>query len=128
MKKILFIMLLTLLVSTGCETKEITKEEKLKINTSENVISDKTIDNLEISNVTLTYENNQSTFKCDVKNINNIPTSVEEITIHIKTSIDEYILTGYIGGEMQPGEVVTLTTSYNKDITDAKNIEYEIVR
>ncbi len=133
MKKIIYILLIITIFS-GCslKSKENKKEvdENIKILTSEAIIKNQRVENIEISNISLIYENKESIFKCDFTNKSNKVDKINDIRIHLKNKIGEDIavLSGYIGGEINPNETLTITSSSSFDLTNAYSVSYEIIR
>lgn len=131
MKKIIYIIFITLLLTCGCSKKQTnTFKDSIRVSTSENIIKNQTIDNIFISNVSLIYEDKSSTFTCDITNNSDNAQYIKEIKIHIKTKKgrDIIVLSGYVDKTILPSETYSIASSYTLDLTKAYSVEYEIVR
>lgn len=95
-------------------------------NTEEAIIGEKTIDGLKITNVTLISEGEQATFSADVVNITDAAIDAKSFNIIYKDKDGNEIvrLLGYIGSTIAPNESVTVTSSVEMNLSNAKSVEY----
>lgn len=103
-----------------------TMEDGTKLNTSKKLEEAKIVDNIEISQVKLTYRNEKTNFIANVKNIGNTKINmieVEIILLDIKGNTIE-TLDGLIG-TINVGETGELNASITGDYTDIN--DYRII-
>lgn len=95
-------------------------------NTNEAVIGEQTIDGLKITNVTLISQGERATFSADVVNITDADIEAKSFNIIYKDEDGDEIVTllGVIGYTIAPNESVTVTSSVDMDLSDAKSVEY----
>lgn len=135
MKKIFALFLISLLVFTGCGKKEDKKteekqpQEEIKVNTNENVISDKVVEEFTFTNTSLIYENGTSTLETTVTNNLDTPTNLKEFTI-ILSDADGNVTTllGYVGSSFDAHESKVINSSVAGDLTNVNSITYQVVR
>lgn len=134
MKKVLLITLIAsislLSIGCGCEKKEKKKEEKteIKVNSEENVVKDQEVETFKMTNTSLTYDGKMSTLLTDVTNISQNKEMLKSFNIIVKDKDGNEIITllGYIGEEIEPGEIRTITSGTDMDLSKAASIEYTI--
>ena len=126
MKKIMILSLSVLFLLVGCGKKEEIKEPNKDIETNENEISDKVLDDFSFTNTSIVKENGVSTITIQVTNNSNEDKNVEQFKIIIKNKDGEVVkqTIGYIGGIIKSKETKTIITSIALDLTDAYDIEY----
>lgn len=124
MKKIFFVLLMSIIILTGCGKKEV------KVETKKNQYEKQVVENFEFKNIYLTYEDNVSTLKSTVTNIGTEVEEIKEFKIHVKNELNQdiIVLTGFIGDKIRPGETKEIISNYGSDITNASYIKYEIIR
>lgn len=139
MKK-LFIstLIISLLFISGCGKEEtpnnpeptIPTEEQTKINTNDDVIGNKELEEFSFTNSSLSYENGSSTFETIVTNNSNNTTYLKEFKIIFKDNEGKEIVTliGFVADNIGPNESKVITTSVDEDLTQATSIEYQVVR
>ena len=130
MKKLLtitIVILLSITLLTGCGKKD-DKKDEIKSNTNENVVKDQVIDELTLTNTSLITKNGESTLVTLVTNSTGSTKTVKTFDIFVKDEKGEVIvtLTGYVGGEVPPGESRTITSNVEMDLSKAKSVEYVI--
>lgn len=136
MKKILvlgLILALSLTTGCGCEKKEKTEsnkkeENKIEVNNSEDVVEDKVVEGLKLTNTSLTWDGTQSTLITEVSNNTGSDKELKSFNILVKDKDGKEMVTllGYVGEVIPDGEVRTITSSTNSDLSDAKSVEYTI--
>lgn len=126
MKKIMILSLSMLFLLVGCGKKEEIKEPNKDIETNENEISDKVLDDFSFTNTSIVKENGVSTITIQVTNNSNEDKNIEQFKIIIKNKDGEVVkqTIGYIGGVIKSKETKTIITSIALDLTDAYDIEY----
>lgn len=95
-------------------------EDGVKINTSEELLKNKKIGNLEISNIRLSYTNGISILLADVINVGNTKTKETEIKVEILDKNENVLieLNGVIYS-LNPNEKFELNLNTNIDIANA---------
>lgn len=130
-------MLLVLGLATGCgcskksESKknEAAKEPEVKVNTEQEVIKDREVDGIKLTNTSLTTVDGISTLVTSVTNNSSEDYHLDEYTIIIKDADGNEIvrIPGYVGDTIKAGETRTINSSVDIDLsTSAKSIEYEV--
>lgn len=140
MKKIISITLLLpvcLTLVTGCgKNKEINDKNdddskvEININTNEDVIKNQNIDGIEITQVSLVYENGLSHFNATVTNNTGSDYFLEEYKINVKDSDGNIIviIPGYVGSVIKNGESKNINSVITEDLSKAFSIEYEVIK
>ncbi len=103
------------------------KQKNIELNNNVNVIKDQTLENLNITNVSLTISKNKtSTFSADVTN-NLDSNDIEYINIIFKDKNGNIITTllGYVGLELKKGDMTKIYTETNIDLRNVDSVEYE---
>lgn len=136
MKKILvlgLIFALSLTTGCGCQKKEKNEsnkkeENKIEVNNSEEVVEDKVVEGLKLTNTSLTWDGTQSTLITEVSNNTGSDKELKSFDIKVldKDGKEMVTLLGYVGEVIPNGEVRTITSSTNSDLSDAKSVEYTI--
>lgn len=136
MKKVLLSsisMLLVLGLATGCgcskkSKKNENKEPEIKVNTEKEVIKDREVDGIKLTNTSLTTVNGVSTLVTSVTNDSSSDYKLDEYTIIIKDADGKEIvrIPGYVGDTIKAGETRTINSSVDIDLSNAKSIEYEV--
>lgn len=132
MKKSLLIVISLFLVvglatGCGCSKKE---EKKDKFNTNEKVIENKKVEDLTLTNTSLKVDKNYSTLVTLVSNPTGEDKEVRIFNIHVKDKKGNEIVTlqGYVGDVIPAGESREITSNVDMDLSNAADIEYEIVK
>lgn len=127
---------LTLFV-TGCGcTKNKDKNEannaepEIIVNTNEDVVKDQTFDGLQMTNTSLVTTDGISTLVTEVANNTGADYYLNEFTITVKAEDGSVIATlpGYVGEVIRDGEVRTINSSIDIDLSKATSIEYSVVK
>ena len=131
MKKVLVVGLLSVLLLTGCGKSNNTKqEEKLKaeVNKEEEVVKDREVDGLKLTNASLTTVDGKSTLITLVENNTGSDYNLEYFDIYLKDENDNVVetLLGYVGSTIKNGEQKRIKSSTDKDISSVVKVEYEI--
>lgn len=95
-------------------------------NTENGVVSDKVIDGLKFTNISLIIDGSSSDFYADVINTNNEPVTVNSFQIVLKDAEGNIVTTlpGFIGATLQPNDSVTISTGVEMDLTNIKSVEF----
>ena len=130
-KRIVRFLSLLLLISviSGCGCKK--KNNKINNNNSQekNIsLETKTIDDIEISNVNITYDGNNSTFTAIITNNSNEPKKIGIIDIILKDKDNNEIVTlkGLVDKIIEPNNSASINAGTGIDLTNTKSIEYKI--
>ncbi|MDD3241952.1 MAG: hypothetical protein PHQ64_04210 [Bacilli bacterium] len=130
--KIIVSIFIILFVTTGCAkaNKEEVIKNKLKYNTSENIIKEQQIGDIKISNISLTYKDNNSTFKSTITNITQEAIYLNEIHIIVKDKNNNEIvkLIGFIGKNLESNKKEVIVTSTSIDLSNANSVEYILIK
>ena len=134
MKKFLMTLVIfisIILVVTGCNNNEKVEktEEDVHVITEEGVTKSQEIEGLSFTNTALTVIDEETYFQVDVTNNKDEALTFDHIDVIFKNSNDEVIATiyGSIGSVLEAGETRTLEASTIENLSDAENIEYEVV-
>lgn len=129
-------MLLVLGLATGCGCSKknskkdaANKEPEVKVNTEKEVIKDREVDGIKLTNTSLTTVDGVSTLVTSVTNNSKEDYHLDEYTIIIKDAEGNEIIRipGYVGDTIKAGETRTINSSVDIDLsTSAKSIEYEV--
>ena len=130
-KRIVRFLSLLLLISviSGCGCKK--KNNKINNNNSQekNIsLETKTIDDIEISNVNITYNGTDSTFTAIVTNKSFESKKIKIIDIILKDKDNNEIVTlkGLVDKIIEPNNSASINAGTGIDITNTKLIEYKI--
>ena len=95
-----------------------------KLNTSSKINSDRKIDNLEITNITLTYKDGISRIFADVTNKSNttIDVTTVELTLYAEDGSVIDVLEGMIG-KLEPGKTTQLNIGASSDYSNAYDLK-----
>lgn len=95
-----------------------------KLNTSSKINSDRKIDNLEITNITLTYKDGISRIYADVTNKSNtaIDVTTVELTLYAEDGSVIDVLEGMIG-KLEPGKTTQLNIGASSDYSNAYDLK-----
>ena len=88
------------------------------------ILSDKTIDGLKITNITLEENNDGTTYQAKVTATEDI--EVNYIEIDLTGGTEDVTLIGYIGKSLKKNESSIINASTDAKIIDSTNIEYTI--
>ena len=130
-KKIIALSMIALLfvsVGCGCGKKEKTTEKpKVKANTSEDIVKNQVVDDMNISNVMMLIENGQTTFTCEVENKTQKDLTAKYIVVHVNDEKGNEIVVLPHGIEgVKAGEVKSVSISTDADLSAAKAVTYEL--
>ena len=127
------IAILSVFILTGCGGKSINnienniEEEKIKMNTNEEVIGLKKIDGLQIEK-TITYENGISKVGIDVTNISDQVIIIDYIKMTYKTTDDEIVLSMPISDPIIPNQKIHSILTTDMDLTSAISVDYDFIK
>ena len=95
-------------------------------NTNEAIIGEQTIDGLKITNVTLISQGERATFSANVVNTTDADIDAKSFNIIYKDEDGNEIVTllGVIGNTIAPNQSVTVTSSVDMNLSNAKSVEY----
>lgn len=119
---VLLIALIIFLVNGKSEKSIASNEEdKMSAITEKGILKNESFGSLEFSNVTLVKDKGIYTLSIDVKNVSNEVSKVMSVDIPIKDKDGNVVVTllGYIGKELKPNEVTTITASTSADLSNA---------
>ena len=99
-------------------------------NTNEKVIENKKVEDLTLTNTSLKVDKNYSTLVTLVSNPTGEDKEVRIFNIHVKDKKGNEIVTlqGYVGDVIPAGESREITSNVDMDLSNAADIEYEIVK
>ena len=130
--KILIIGTLTIGLTTGCgcSKKEKQPQEDIKANTNEEVIKDQKVEEFELKNTSLIYEDGNTTLETTVTNTSNKDSYLKEFDIQVLDSEGNEIvlLKGFVGDNIKAGESKVINSYYHEDLSDAAKIIYTVIR
>ena len=89
-----------------------------------NLLTSQIVDEIKIKDVSIDVEEEESTYTAKVEAIEE--TKINYIKITVSDEEKEYILIGYVGKTLNKEEETTITAKIDKDISEMKNINYEI--
>lgn len=135
MKRSIAILLIIMIIVTGCAKKEkqnISNTDKPTETVTHEIRTNPKVDN-QVYNVEFSsnflYENESSMFDVTIKNLGSEEITIHEIVLHIKDENNENIidLIGYVNSAI-PGQQETLIQcSYGGDLRNYKSVDYEIL-
>lgn len=143
MKKLLAFSLVGLLVFTGCGKKEEEKNneqnnngqqqeqvQQPQVNTNQEVVGDKTLEEFTFTNTSVIYENGSTTLETTVTNTSGNTSYLQEFLIHAKDANGNIMVTlkGFVGDNIPANESRVITSGVSMDLTQAASITYEVVR
>ena len=139
-KKYLILLIVFLLVS-GCKSKKNNSIPIIEKNNNDNsvtimekynihndVISDKSIEGIDITDISVTIKNNVTQVFASVNNTTGNEYYLKGITILAKDENGEILasIPSYIGTKILPGETKYLNSSIDVDLSEAYSFDYEI--
>lgn len=132
-RKIISLLALVLVVClvTGCEK---SKKEEIKIeesyNTNEEIVENKEVEELVLTNTSLVSKGNYATLVTLVTNPTAEDKEVRIFNIYVKDKKGNDIITlqGYVGGLVPAGESREITSNVNMNLDHAYSVEYEILK
>ena len=133
MKKILVVLIvLVMATGCGCSKKETKQEEKLdvKVNTNEEIVKDRELEGLTLTNTSLTSIDKHWTLITKVSNNTGVDYELNEFKIIIKDKDGNVITTliGYVGGIIPNDATREINSGTYVDLSKATNIEYEVIK
>lgn len=104
-------------------------DELMVANVNPGVINDKEQNGLKFTNTSLISTENSATLTTSVENTtgSNIEVRVFNIIVKDKTNKIIATLQGYVGGEIPVGEKRDIVSHVDINLTEATNIEYQII-
>lgn len=133
MKKVLFLMLVSIFIITGCgcdkKKQEEIPEEKPKIN--EEILKEQEVENLKIHDVDVRLEEGNTVFTIHIKNTSEEDIYIKEFLMNFKDEngnamLPEPVLNPFYD-TIEAGEIQALSVLIRQDITNAASVVYEIV-
>ena len=125
------LILLILIVATGCSFKKDKKKEENSKSTmvelkDKKITKEQEIDGIKISDVKMNVVDGLTTFNAKATNTTKEDKNIEIIYIIVKDKDDKEIakLTGYIGGDLKPNESRDIVNTTDIDLSNAKSITY----
>lgn len=135
-KKIVMSLALVLAIGVvtgcGCGKKNNSKKDEkapvVKTNTEEEVVKDRVVDGIKLTNTSLTTTNGISQLITSVTNDSDQDYRLEEFRIIVKDADGKEIanLPGFVGDVIKAGETRTIDSSVDLDLSKAKSVEYEV--
>lgn len=132
LKKISIVILLSIIILTGCGVEKTDKQEKDKsgsrANTHTEVLKDQTVDGFSITKSSLIYEKGTSTFTANMTNNSDVEQNILSVTIYMKDKKGNTVveLTGYIGEVISSTEMRVITAHTDADLSDIITIAYKV--
>ena len=131
-KRIIALSMVALLfvsVGCGCGKKEekVDDKAKMKANTSEDIVKNQVVDNMNFSNVMMLIdENGQTNFSCEVQNKTQKDITSKYVLVHVTDASGKElaILTHGLDG-LKAGETKSVSIGTDADLTNAKAVTYE---
>lgn len=100
----------------------------IKINTSDNIKKDKEVEGIKIQKQSLVYSNGSSKLISNITNTTNETKAVSFKIIFIGEKGQVIIeALGYVGNVM-PGETRQLDSEITTDVSNAKDVKYEVIK
>lgn len=127
MKKVLTILLITLIL-TGCSDNSKKEESKNELdNEIYTSIEDKKVGNLDITDFLVVYENNISTIYFDINNNTDRDIEYKYLIIKLYDISKKQLLSYKLDlGLINPNDVRQVKESFDADLTKVNNVEYEL--
>lgn len=135
-KIIAFFLVCGLIFATGCGKKnnddnQPSNKDNQEVtgpigNTNESIIAEQTVDGIKFTNITLVSENENTVFTADVVNTTETATDVKSFNIIYKDQDGKEIVTllVYVGKNLEPNGISSISTSVDMDLSNAKSVEY----
>ncbi len=125
--KIFVIMLFCVFIVTGCgNKKENNQQPKEETKTPET----KTVqaDSFEFTTNSVNFENNNSVFDINIKNIASEERYINEFLIHVKDSAgtELAILYGYVNETIEAGGERVISCSYGSSLSNYASLDFEV--
>lgn len=132
MKRVLLVIMVLVVLTTGCGKKqkiERIPEETIKSNTKEEVIGKKEIDGLTIEKSSLVYEDGVTTLTTSITNTTTERVMVDSIKMtYTDSEGNTTTLIGPVGDYIESRQTVYITSTTDIDLTTAVKVDYEIVK
>lgn len=127
--KILLITLSCISLLIGCGKKE-EKQDKPKEEEKQQVNQKIEADSFEFTTNSVNFENNNSVFDINIKNIAPEERYINEFLIHVKdeSGNDLASLYGYVNETIEPAGERTISCSYGNDLSNYKSLEFEVIK
>ena len=132
-KNLILILSLILLFSmtVGCgNKKDNIKDDNVKVNANEKIIRDKIFNKFKFKETSLVYENNKFKLITLVTNKSKNTEYLKGFKIHTKDKKenDMFIFSEYVEKNIEPNDSITITSTFDDDLTNAYRIEYEVIK
>lgn len=122
---------LVIVLITGCEIKKESKKETKTFKVTENeVIKERKVEGMKITNISINVTNGVSKLTFDVTNNTDKDYSLDQYQVIFKDKNGGLIaqLPGYVGGTIKAGETKKLNSSIDLDLSKAKSAEIKVVK
>ncbi len=127
--KVLIILLFCICIITGCgkknETKETDKKDE-KVEQHQKVVAE----SFEFTTNSVNFENNNSVFDINVKNISNEERYINEFLIHVKDKEGKElaVLFGYVNETIEANGERLISCSYGEKLSNYSSLEFEVLK
>ena len=133
---LVLVMLISLSVVTGCgcgkkkSTGKDTKKHDVKVNTEKEVVKDREVEGIKLTNTSLITTDGVSEITTSVTNPTSQDYKLDEYRIIVKDEKGNVMITlpGYVGDTIKAGETRTIRSSVSMDLSKAKSLEYTVVK
>lgn len=127
--KILLIMLSCVSILTGCGNKEEKKELDNKENKTEETKKVQT-DSFEFTTNSVNFENENSTFDINVKNIASEERYINEFLIHVKDADGNELagLYGYVNETIESQGERVISCSFGNNLSNYASLDFEVLK
>lgn len=127
--KILLIALSLITIITGCGKKDDAKKnknEETKVEEQQKVVAS----NFEFTTNSVNFENENSIFDINVKNISNEESYINEFLIHVKDNNGNDIagLFGYVNETIEPQGERVISCSFGGNLSNYSSLEFEVLK
>lgn len=128
--RILLIMLFCISILTGCGNKEETKQEENKGEPKTEEKKTVQSDSFEFTTNSVNFENENSVFDINIKNITNEESYINEFIIHVKGANGEELamLYGYVNETIEAQGSRTISCSYGNNLSNYSSLEFEVLK
>lgn len=128
--KILLVITACLSLIVGCGNKN--KESKEKNTNNNTVAENKTViaESFEFKTNSVNFENNNSVFDINIKNIADESRYIKEFMIHVKDAKGETLanLFGYVNETIEAQGEKVISCSYGGDLSNYSTLEFEVLK
>lgn len=127
--KVLLILLFSISIITGCGK----KDEEKKLETQNEKVEEKQkiiADSFEFTTNSVNFENNNSVFDINVKNISNEERYINEFLIHVKDTNGNELagLYGYVNEKIEANGERVVSCSFGGNLSNYSTLEFEVLK